>query len=97
MGIYCTVEFEEHNRNVTLKNSSAPMIELYIRSRLMEALKTIREPEAQKSVQDSAQAVAASSPSITAGDQELAKKFCAECGKPLKPGAKFCAGCGAKI
>jgi len=97
MGIYCTVEFDEENRNVTLKNSSAPMIELYIHSRLMEALKTIREPEAQKSVQDSEQAVAASSQSITAGDQEPAKKFCAECGKPLKPGAKFCAGCGAKI
>ena len=97
MGIYCTVEFEENNRNVTLKNSSAPMIELYIHSRLTEALKASRESGAQESVQDSAQAVAASPESITGGNQAPAKKFCAECGKPLKPGAKFCAGCGAKI
>jgi hypothetical protein len=25
------------------------------------------------------------------------KKFCAECGKPLAPGAKFCPNCGAKV
>ena len=25
------------------------------------------------------------------------KKFCPQCGKPLKPGLKFCSGCGAKI
>jgi hypothetical protein len=97
MGIYCTVEFEEDNRHVTLKNSSAPMIELYIHSQLTKSLKTSKESEARKSVQDSTQAVAASPESITAGDQAPVKKFCAECGKPLKPGAKFCAGCGTKI
>lgn len=96
MGIYCSVEsVGENNRKITLKNSSAPMIELYIHSRLTEALKAVRETGAQISVKDSAQAVAASDESIAA--QEPAKKFCAECGKPLKPGAKFCAGCGTKI
>ncbi len=97
MGIYCTVEFEEDHRNVTLRNSSGPMIELYIHSKLIEALKASKESEAQRSVQDSVQTVASSSESVTAQYQEPVKKFCAECGKPLKPGAKFCAGCGTKI
>ncbi len=97
MGIYCTVEFEEDNRNVALKNSSGPMIELYIHSKLTEALKASTEAEAQRPVKDSTQAAAASSESVTAQYQEPSKKFCAECGKPLKPGAKFCAACGAKI
>lgn len=97
MGIYCTVEFEEDNRNVTIKNSSAPMIELYIHSKLTEALKMSKESEAQRSVKDSAHTIEASPESITAQYQEPVRKFCAECGKPLKPGAKFCAGCGTKI
>ncbi|MDI6742669.1 MAG: zinc-ribbon domain-containing protein [Smithella sp.] len=97
MGIYCTVELEEDNRNVILKNSSAPMIELYIHSRLAEALKAEGESDGQQSVKDSAQTVAMPAESVTAKDQEPAKKFCAECGKPLNPGAKFCAGCGTKI
>ncbi|MBN1472165.1 MAG: zinc ribbon domain-containing protein [Syntrophaceae bacterium] len=98
MGIYCTVESAgEGHRKISLKNSSAPMIEFYIHSALKEAFKASTEAEAQRSVKDSAQTVAASSESVTARDQELSKKFCSECGKPLKPGAKFCAGCGAKI
>lgn len=97
MGIYCTVELEEDNRKIILKNSSAPMIELYIHSRLAEALKAGGEAGAKQVVKDSAQTVAASAESVKAKDQEPAKKFCAECGKPLNPGAKFCAGCGTKI
>ncbi len=97
MGIYCAVEFEENNRNVTLKNSSAPMIDRYIHSKLTEALKASQESGAQRSVGDSAQTVAVSPESVTVQYQETVKKFCAECGKPLKPGAKFCAGCGTKI
>lgn len=97
MGIYCTVELEEDNRKVILKNSSAPMIELYIHSRMAEALKAGGEAGAKQVVKDSAQTVAAPAESVTAKDQEPAKKFCAECGKPLNPGAKFCAGCGTKI
>ncbi len=97
MGIYCTMEFEEDNRNVTLKNSSGPMIELYIHSKLTEALKASTESEAHRSAKDSAQTVEVSSESVTTQYQEPVKKFCAECGKPLKPGAKFCAGCGTKI
>lgn len=97
MGIYCTVEFEEDNRNVTINNSSAPMIELYIHSKMTDALKTGREAGAQQPVKPSAQTVAPSSESVTSSDEAPAKKFCSECGKPLKPGAKFCAGCGAKI
>lgn len=96
MGIYCTVEIEEDNRNITLKNSSAPMIELYIHSKLTEALKAGMEDEA-KSAEGSTQTAAVSVESVAAQDQEPVKKFCAECGKPLKPGAKFCAGCGAKV
>jgi len=97
MGIFCTVEFEEDDRKVTLKNSSAPMIELYIHSRLVEALKTNPEAGAEQVVKDAAKTVAASAESVTTKDQGPAKKFCTECGKPLKPDAKFCAGCGTKI
>ncbi len=98
MGIYCTVESAgEDHHIISLNNSSAPMIELYIHSVLAEALKASTEAEAQRSVKDSAQTVAASSEPVVPKDQEPSKKFCAECGKPLKPGAKFCAGCGTKI
>ncbi|MBN1363698.1 MAG: zinc ribbon domain-containing protein [Syntrophaceae bacterium] len=98
MGIYCTVESAgEDNHKITLKNSSAPMIELYIHSKLTEALKASKEFGAQKHIEASAQTVAAAPEFVKTKDHEPVKKFCSECGKPLKPGAKFCAGCGTKI
>lgn len=99
MAIYCTVEHDGADQGkIIFKNSSAPIIELYIHSKLTEALKAGKESGAQKSVKDAAPTVTPeSSESVTTRDQEPAKKFCTECGKPLKPGAKFCAGCGRKI
>lgn len=97
MGVCCTIELEEDRRQVALKNSSAPMIELYIHSRLEKAFKAEREAGAQDSVKEIAKAAPAFAESVAIKDQEPPKKFCAECGKPLKPGAKFCAGCGTKI
>lgn len=98
MGIYCTVEHDgtDHGK-ILLKNSSAPMIEFYIHSLLAEALKAEKESEEQKSAEDPGQNIVAPAEAVTTKDREPEKKFCSECGKPLKPEAKFCAGCGTKI
>jgi hypothetical protein len=99
MGMYCTVEVAgEDNGKITLQNSSGAMIELYIHSKLVEAVKMSRKPEAKKPVTDSTQSAVPIPPEAAgSNDQKPAKKFCPECGKPLKPEAKFCAECGKKI
>jgi len=99
MGMYCTIEVAvEDNGKVTLQNSSGAMIELYIHSKLVEAVKMSRKPEAKKPVTESTQTAVPISPApVGSTDQKPAKKFCPECGKPLKPEAKFCAECGKKI
>ncbi|MFA5323513.1 MAG: zinc ribbon domain-containing protein [Smithella sp.] len=99
MGMYCTIEVaSEDNGTITLQNSSGSMIELYIHSKLVEAVKMSRKPEAKKTVTESTLANVPTSPAPEgSNDQKPARKFCPECGKPLKPGAKFCAECGKKI
>jgi hypothetical protein len=98
MGSYCTIEISEDNGKVTLQNSSGVMIELYIHSKLIEAVRMSSKTEAKKSATESTQTAVPISPaSADNNDQKPAKKFCPECGKPLKPGAKFCAECGKKI
>jgi hypothetical protein len=99
MGTYCTIEIAgEDNGKVMLQNSSGAMIELYIHSKLVEAVKMSRKPEAKKPATESTQTAGPISPALVeSNDQKPTKKFCPECGKALKPGAKFCAGCGAKI
>ncbi|MCP3983045.1 MAG: zinc ribbon domain-containing protein, partial [bacterium] len=32
-----------------------------------------------------------------AAGRRSGRRFCTQCGKPLKAGAKFCTGCGAKL
>ena len=99
MGMYCTIEVAgEDNGKVTLQNSSGAMIELYIHSKLAEAVQMSRKPEVKKPVTESTQTALPIPPAPVGGtDQNPAKKFCPECGKPLKPGAKFCAECGKKL
>ncbi|PKN53517.1 MAG: hypothetical protein CVU55_02525 [Deltaproteobacteria bacterium HGW-Deltaproteobacteria-13] len=99
MGIYCTLENTgEDNGKIILKNSSGPMIELYLHSKLAEALTLRRQSEAKKSVKESAHAAQPiSTEPAMINDQKPAMKFCPECGKALKTGAKFCAECGKKI
>lgn len=99
MGIYCTVETDETNDGkIILKNSSAPMIEFDLHSKLVKALKMSRQSEEEKAVRGSVGAVLPPSPEpAMTSDQKTAKNFCSECGMRLKPGAKFCAGCGKKI
>ncbi|HBB17850.1 MAG: hypothetical protein A3J94_03600 [Syntrophus sp. RIFOXYC2_FULL_54_9] len=99
MGMYCTIEVAgEDNGTVTIQNSSGSMIELYIHSKLVEAVQMSRKPEAKKPMTASTQTALPISPSPVGGTGEKSeKKFCPDCGKPLKPGAKFCAECGKKI
>lgn len=100
MGMYCTVEVTpEDSGKVVFQNSSSPMIELYIHSKLVKAGQMGGKTETKKPTVDESAKDITSIPPASAGiaDQKPAKRFCAECGKPLKPGAKFCDGCGAKI
>jgi hypothetical protein len=97
MAIYCVLELDEKNKEITLKNSSAPMIEQYIHFRLAKASKTGTAPAAENPPQDPPEAVASSPQPRAASEPAPAKKFCSGCGKPLQPGAKFCSGCGTKI
>lgn len=97
MGIFCVLELDEKNREITLKNSSAPMIEQYIHFSLAKASKTVTAEAAQKSAQDGPKDLASQPQHRVGPEQKQSKKFCSGCGKPLQPGAKFCSGCGAKI
>jgi hypothetical protein len=100
MGIYCTVEsVGEDHRKIALKNSSAPMIESYIHSKLADKLRFSGGPETKPSaVEETAKAPQPAAPAADENaDEKPAKKFCAECGKSINPEAKFCAGCGTKI
>lgn len=90
MGIFCTLEVDEKDiKKVTLQNSSAPMIELYIHSRLAEALQASKDAQAKKSP-----AEPVSPRAIPSGK---AARFCSQCGQPLKPEHKFCKACGKPV
>ena len=97
MAIYCVLELDEKNKEITLKNSSAPMIEQYIHFSLAKASKAGTAEAARKSAQDRPKDSAPQPQRRVGPEQTQSKKFCSGCGKPLQPGAKFCTGCGAKI
>ena len=97
MGIFCVMELDEKYREITLKNSSGPMIEQYIHFSLAKASKAGTAEAARKSTEDASKDLASQPQPRTATEPAPAKKFCSGCGKPLQPGAKFCSGCGTKI
>ncbi|MRR15541.1 MAG: hypothetical protein EG826_03675 [Deltaproteobacteria bacterium] len=90
MGIFCVMEIDEQDpAKVTLQNSSAPMIELYVHSRLTKALRVSKDAEAKKTAAETV------SPRTVPSGKTI--RFCSQCGQPVKPEHRFCKGCGKAI
>jgi hypothetical protein len=99
MGAFCSLEVSgEDGGSVILQNSSAPMIELYLHTRLAGALQISRESAAKEAEAKKLSQVTPPPPESRWQTVLMpAMKFCPKCGKPLKPGDKSCYECGHKV